>query len=69
MTQALGIDIVRIMWQTLAIVEFDSAQFRCFMSSNESEENPLLQAVRHTPWLLKSNQKSKGHQCFKIRKT
>ena len=33
MTQALGIDIFRIMWQTLALLEFDSDKFRCFMFS------------------------------------
>ena len=33
MTQALGIDIFRIMWQTLALVELDSDKFRCFMFS------------------------------------
>ena len=75
MTQGQNVDIFRIVWQNLALVDFDSAKFwvlhvfRFFRHSlqqwNPQKIDLYKQQAIHLGWLLKSNQKSKGNLFLK----
>ena len=73
MTQALGIDIFRTMWQNLALVELDSDKFRCFMfsgladtaSSNEIRRKSTSASNNPYPWTAEIRSKIERKPVFK----